>query len=236
MKLKMIMPIVLAALTACSGPRVLGGAPDIQVVPGSEMPAPGQRDVAEVTRQYLVGPYDKLKIDVFGIPDLQQRTVQVDASGRLSFPLAGTVEVAGKSPNEVARLIEARLRDQYIREPQVTVNLEETVSQVVTVDGQVNAPGLYPVIGRMTLMRAVATARGLSEFARQKEVVVFRTVDGQKMAALYDLSAIRKGAYPDPEIYANDIIVVGDSQARRIFQDVIAGSSLLTTPILVLFR
>ena len=236
MKLKIIAPVLMVAVAACSGPRVLGGSPDVQVVSGAALPAPAQSDVASVSRQYLVGPYDKLRIDVFGIPEMRERIVQVDASGRLAFPLAGTVEVAGKSPNDVAEMIAARLRDQYIRDPQVTVNLEQTVSQVVTVDGEVREPGLYPVIGRMTLMRAIATAKGLGEFARKNDVVVFRTVNGQKMAALYDLRAIRRGAYPDPEIYANDIVVVGDSQARRIFKDVIAGSSLVTTPLIVLLR
>ncbi|RYD93192.1 MAG: polysaccharide export protein [Sphingomonadales bacterium] len=167
---------------------------------------------------------------------MQQRIVQVDASGRVAFPLAGTVDAAGRTPNEVAGLIGDRLRDRYIRDPQVTVNLEETVSQVITVDGEVREPGLYPVIGRMTLMRAVATAKGLGEFARQNDVVVFRTVNQQKMAALYDLRAIRRGAYTDPEVFANDVIVVGDSKARRIFKDVIAGSALLTTPLIVLFN
>lgn len=236
MKLKIIAPVLMVAVAACSGPRVLGGSHDVQVVGGNALPAPTQADVADITRQYLVGPYDKLKIDVFGIPDLRERIVQVDASGRLAFPLAGTIEAAGKSPNDVAELIASKLRTQYIRDPQVTVNLEQTVSQVVTVDGEVREPGLYPVIGRMTLMRAIATAKGLGEFARQNDVVVFRTVNGQKMAALYDLRAIRRGAYSDPEIYANDIVVVGDSQARRIFKDVIAGSSLITTPLIVLLR
>lgn len=236
MKFKIIAPALMVAVAACSGPSALGGSPDVQVVSGNVLPAPGQSDVAQVTRQYLVGPYDKLRIDVFGIPDLRERIVQVDASGRLAFPLAGTIEASGKTPNEVAELVASKLRNQYIRDPQVTVNLEQTVSQVVTVDGEVREPGLYPVIGRMTLMRAIATAKGLGEFARQNHVVVFRTVNGQKMAALYDLRAIRQGAYQDPEIYANDIVVVGDSQARRIFKDVIAGSALVTTPLLVLIR
>lgn len=236
MKLKIIAPALLIAVAGCSGPKALGGATDVQVVSGTALPAPGRSDVAELNREYLVGPYDKLKIDVFGIPDLRERIVQVDASGRLAFPLAGTIEAAGKTPNDLADLIASKLRNQYIRDPQVTVNLEQTVSQVVTVDGEVREPGLYPVIGRMTLMRAVATAKGLGEFARQNDVVVFRTVNGQKMAALYDLRAIRRGAYSDPEIYANDIVVVGDSQARRIFKDVIAGSSLITTPLIVLLR
>ena len=58
----------------------------------------------------------------------------------------------------------------------------------------------------------------------------------EMMAALYSLKAIRSGAYDDPEVFANDVIVVGDSQARRIFKDVLQASPLITTPLLILFR
>ncbi|WP_196782026.1 hypothetical protein, partial [Salmonella enterica] len=73
----------------------------------------------------------------------------------------------------------------------------------------------------MTLMRAVATAKGTTEFAKLDDVVIFRTVNGQKMAALYNLKAIRQGAYDDPEVFANDVVVVGDSPARRLFKDIL---------------
>ncbi|WP_404712374.1 polysaccharide biosynthesis/export family protein [Sphingomonas sp. MMS24-J13] len=199
------------------------------------LPAPSGNDTTHVPA-YLVGPYDKLRIDVYGIEELQQRIVQVDASGRLSFPLAGTIEVAGKTPNQVAGLIAGRLAGEYVRDPQVTVNLEQTVSQVVAVDGQVKEPGLYPVVGRMTLMRIVATAKGLTELANQTDVVVFRTVNGQKLAALYNLRAIRRGAYSDPDIYADDVVVVGDSKARQIFKDLISSATLLSTPLIIAFR
>ena len=132
--------------------------------------------------------------------------------------------------------LEKRLQGRYVRDPQVTVNLEETVSQVITVDGQVTKPGLYPVIGRMTLMRAVATAGGAAEFAKLDDVVIFRNVDGQQLAGLYNLKAIRRGNYSDPEVFANDVIVVGDSQARRLFRDLIQASPLITTPLIVLFN
>ena len=93
--------------------------------------------------------------------------------------------------------------------------------------------GLYPVIGKMTLMRAVATAEGTSEFAKLDDIVIFRTVNGQKMAALYNLKAIRRGYYDDPEIFANDVVVVGDSTARRLFKDALQIVPLLTTPLII---
>ena len=222
------------ALSACGG-SVLSGSSDVTVVSSEGLPEPTRVDLLSSNRPYLIGPFDKLKIDVFGVEDLSKE-MQIDASGRLSFPLVGVVEASGLTPGELADELEKRLQGRYVRNPQVTVNLEETVSQVITVDGQVTKPGLYPVIGRMTLMRAVATAGGAAEFAKLDDVVIFRSVNGEQLAGLYNLKAIRRGAYSDPEVFANDVIVVGDSQARRLFRDLIQASPLITTPLIILFR
>lgn len=231
---RIIATIMMLALTACGSTPPLGG-PGVVVADPVGLPPPTRDDLVSASRPYLIGPFDKLHIDVFGIEDLQ-RDVQIDASGRLSFPLIGIVEAAGQTPDELAEVIRQRLQGRYVRNPQVTVNLVETVSQVVTVDGQVNDPGAYPVVGQMTLMRAVATAGGVGEFARLSDVVVFRHANGQRMVGLYNLEGIRRGNYPDPQIYANDVVVVGESQARRLFKDIIQGSSLITTPLIVALR
>ncbi len=230
--------ILSFTIAGCSGTKPVGklpnaaaGAAGVEVVQSGELPPPDRTDLLELNRPYLIGPFDKLVIDVFGIEELSKKEVQTDAGGRISFPLAGIVEAAGRTPAELEQILAERLRGRFVRNPQVTVNLKETVSQVITVDGQVKEPGLYPVIGRMTLMRAVATAKGLDEFAKLDDVVVFRTVKSQKMAALYNLKAIRRGYYDDPEVYANDVVIVGDSSARRIFKDGLQILPLLTTPL-----
>ncbi len=227
--------LLSTSLASCGSSRLgdAGSASGVQVVEQGQLPEPLRVDLFEQNRPYLIGPFDKLIIDVFGIEELSKQEVQTDAGGRISFPLAGIMEAAGKTPGELEEEIEQRLRGQYVRDPQVTVNLKETVSQVVTVDGQVKKPGLYPVIGKMTLMRAVATAEGTAEFAKLDDIVIFRTVNGQKMAALYNLKAIRRGYYDDPEIFANDVVVVGDSTARRLFKDALQLVPLLTTPLVV---
>jgi len=227
--------LMAVSLSSCAGPKSLGKNSAVAVVSTEGLPEPNRVDMMSSNRPYLIGPFDKLKIDVFGIEDLSKE-VQIDASGRLSFPLIGVVEASGLTPEELADQIENRLEGRYVRKPEVTVNLEETVSQVITVDGQVDRPGLYPVIGRMTLMRAVATAGGVGEFAKLNDVVIFRTVNGQQLAGLYNLKAIRRGNYGDPEVFANDVIVVGDSQTKRLFQTIIQASPLLTTPLIILFN
>ena len=226
-----------AILSACATNRVIGGAENVTVLSqDASLPQPTGTDFVSGTRPYLIGPFDKLSVDVFGIDELSRPEVQVDANGTISLPLAGTVNAAGKSPPELAREIERGLRANFVRNPQVSVNLKETVSQVVTVDGQVAKPGLYPVIGKMTLMRAVATAGGTGEFARLQDVIVFRSVNQQRYAGIYNLKAIRLGNYDDPEVFANDVIVVGDSASRRRFKDLIQLAPLLSTPLLILFR
>lgn len=205
----------------------------VQVMDATALPPPSQTDLAGPSRAYLIGPFDTLTVDVYGIEELSRRDVRADAAGQIAFPLAGTIDANGKTPAQLASEIQQRLRERHIRDPQVTVNLKDTVSRVITVDGQVREPGLYPVVGRMTLMRAVATAHGLTEHARQTDVVVFRTVGGQRMAALYNLRSIRRGIYDDPEVFANDVVVVGDSPARRLFRDAIQILPLLSTPLII---
>lgn len=225
--LRIFLCCSLLLLSACAtDPKPLGGSPSVSVVNATDLPTPAHAD-------YLIGPYDKLEIDVFGIENLSDREIQVDAGGQASFPLAGVFQAGGKSLADVQQLLTDRLRAAHVRDPVVSVNLKEMISQQFSVDGQVNKPGIYPMSGQMSLMRAVARAEGISKYAKLNDVVVFRTVEGRRYAALYNLAAIRRGAYADPSIYANDIIVVGDSKARRIFDDIIQVVPLFTTPLVV---
>jgi polysaccharide biosynthesis/export protein len=232
---------LLAALLACSiaacsnGPRLGEGPEPLTVTKLSDLPPPTGADLVVASSPYRIGPFDKLQVTVFGVPELSGK-FQVDAAARLSLPLAGTIDAAGLTPAELGQAIDARLRGNFVKNPQVSVNLEETTSQVYTVDGQVGQPGSYPALGNITLMRAVANAKGAGEFARLDDVVVFRSVGGRPMAALYNLGAIRRGTYPDPKIYANDIVMVGDSKSKRLFQQFVQMFPLLTTPLVIVLE
>lgn len=160
-------------------------------------------------------------VTVFGVPDLSAKELVADSGGRISLPLIGEVEAAGRTSGELAAQIGQRLATRFVRDPRVSVNIIKAVSQRITIDGSVREPGLYPVQGRMTLMRAIATAKGATEFAQLDSVVVFRTVGTTNYAALYNLKMIRDGRYTDPEVFPRDVVVVGDSQARRFFKDLL---------------
>lgn len=222
------------ALSACGGREPLQSSSRLTVIENdATLPAPTRDDLTAGDRPSLIGPLDTIQVDVFNVPELS-REMQVDASGRISMPLVGTVDARGKTASELASAVEAALRGRYVRNPDVTINIKSSVSQVVTIDGQVVEPGLYPVTNQMTLLRAIASAKGLAEFAKQNDVVILRTVDGRKMAGLYNIAAIRSGAYDDPAIYANDVVVVGDSPQRRLFRDFVALAPLLAAPLIAI--
>lgn len=207
----------------------------LKVVNDTALPPPVRSDLVAQGRDSLIGPLDTISIDVFNVPDLS-REVQVDQGGSISLPLIGVLDARGKTSVELAHAIENALRLKYVRDPAVTVNVKSSVSQVVTVDGQVTEPGLYPVTNQMTLGRAIASAKGVSEFAKLDDVVILRTVNGQRMAGLYNLTAIRRGLYVDPAVYPNDVIVVGDSPARRIFKDFVSVTPLLAAPLVAILN
>ena len=226
----------LLFLFACASSGGSGQRAGLQMVSTDELPAPALGDLQASDRPYRVGPFDKLTIDVFGSEELSNKEVQVDASGRITFPLVGTVEVAGKTPGEVGVALQDLFRGRFIKNPQVSVNLKEIVSQTVTIGGEVKKAGVYPIVGKMTLMTAIASAEGWTDISSRGDVVVFRTVGGKDYAALYNVKAIQKGNYPDPEIYASDVVMVGDSQGRKIWKDVLGASPLLAPFIYVLTR
>lgn len=220
----------MSCLTACASEKLVG-RPDLQIV--DQLPPPGRGDMVLDQREYLIGPYDRVDISVYGVAELT-RTVQVDSSGKIALPLVGELEAAGQTTSQFAARLRTALQ-KYVRNPQITVSAD-TVNQMVTVDGQVTKPGLYPVQGRMTLQRAIARAEGTTEFARSNYIVVFRRVNDKSMAALYDLRAIRQGMYEDPEVFANDVIYVGESGGQRLFRVAMQSGAILAAPLVAIVK
>lgn len=166
---------------------------------------------------YRLGPLDLIEVSVFQVPDMD-REVRVNSSGMISLPLIGGVHVGGRTIQEVEEAIALKLMEGYLQDPQVTVFVSEFTSQRITLEGAVKKPGIFPITGRTTLLQAVALAEGLEPLADPRSVVVFRDIEGQKMAALFDLRAIRRGTAPDPEVFGDDIVVVDQSGSRTFIK------------------
>lgn len=233
---RILIVILCLALAACGRSEPLVSTGRLAVVDGAAvLPAPLRSDLTVPDRPSLIGPLDTIEVSIFNVPELS-REAQVDASGKIALPLIGTLDAGGRTAGELAREVERALAGSYVRDPQVIVNIKSSVSQVVTIEGQVQEPGLYPVTNQMTLLRTIASARGMTEFAQEKEVIILRTVGGQRMAGLYNIDAIRRGVYDDPPVYANDVVVVGDSPRRRLFRDLVSLAPLLASPLVVLLQ
>ncbi|AVA13615.1 polysaccharide biosynthesis/export family protein [Sphingopyxis sp. MG] len=234
-----ILPLALVAiaLAGCGGaPAPVASVPNAPVTKIDELPVPVAADVVNSTRTALIGPFSELRVEVFNVPEMQQ-DILTDGKGNFAFPLIGTVEAAGKAPSEVAEEIRGRLVGRFVRDPKVTVNFKSSLNPLVQqamsafVDGEVKRSGSYPIVGHVTLMRAVAMAGGADEFAKLQDVVIFREVEGKRYVGLYNLEAIRRGNYGDPEVYPGDIIIVGDSVARRRIKDVMQVVPTLLAPL-----
>lgn len=119
-----IAVLMASALAGCTRHEPIQSSPHLTVVEGSSiLPAPDRGDLTAADRPALIGPLDTIQVDVFNVPDLN-REMQVDASGRIAMPLAGTIDARGRTAEELAKLIEAALRTRYVRNPEVTVNIK----------------------------------------------------------------------------------------------------------------
>lgn len=213
--------IAIAILAGC------GSAPPPNLTYGG-LAAPDsslRRDGERMT----VAPLDILEIKVFGVADLNG-DYQVDPEGRIKFPLIGIMQADGYSAFDLALQIEQKLAEGFLQDPQVTVRISEASGALLTVEGAVAKPGMYPVRGDVTLLQAIAVSGGPTRTADPSRVVIFRTIGGQRMAAGFDLEKIRTGEAEDPLVYGNDIIVMDGSGFREGFDDFIR-----TVPLLGLF-
>lgn len=207
-----------AALCSCAAETRLGEG-STAVTVAQALPPPDAASAAVALAPYRIAPGDEIAVTVFGATELD-KTAVVDAAGGFALPIAGTLSAAGKTPEEFAEAIEAKLRGPYLKNPKVAVNVNKAgIGQTITIDGEVTQPGLYPISSRMTLQQAIATARGATDTANIKNVIVFRTVSGQKMAAMFDLKEIRSGRVADPQVFGNDIVIVGESSIQKFLRN-----------------
>jgi len=214
--------VCLALATGCSpslrGPSVSTGQDAYALIP------PPTPETASL--DYVIGPLDTIDITVFNEPEISSKGIPVDASGSVALPLIGRVRASGMTATTLAEDLRSRYNRYYV-DPQVTVIVTSSVTQRVTVQGQVTQPGIYEVRGGTTLLDAVALAKGETEDAALREVVVLRTIDGKRMAAMFDVNRIRRGDDPDPAILGKDVIVVGHSNSKQAWHDILRAAPLL---------
>lgn len=212
-------------LAACGGPRM-----DVDQMTAAQLvDLQSVHTVAAPAAEYRIGAGDKLDVRVFQVEDLSFEALVVDTSGNINLPLIGAVRSAGRTSGEMATDIAGRLAAQYLRDPQVTVTVKEAASQKITVDGAVTKPGVYEMRGSTSLLQAVAMAEGPTRVADLTKVAVFRSIDGRRSVALFDLGAIRQGRASDPQVLGDDVIVVDTSRLNSALREIVGALPALTT-------
>ena len=224
MRATLIGVVALSAmLGACAddnvGPNLRTGEAAYETIP-APVGAPRVQD-------YRIGALDTLDIVVFQEADISTRGVVVDAAGVISMPLIGRIQAAGNTSTQLADLLAAKLAERFYVNPQVTVTVASSVAQRVTVQGDVKEPGIYPISGPTTLLDTIALAKGESEDASLREVIVIRYIDAKRIGAVFDLKRIRRGDDADPAIAARDTIIVGHSTGKSAWHDILRAAPLL---------
>jgi len=216
--------IFLVLLGACSTnmPRHVVGV----------LPASDSKHIAgaySATPDYRLGAQDLIEVSVFGVDELT-KTVRINSNGRISLPLVGSIMAGGATIAELEGELARRYSDGFLQRPQITVFVKEYISERITLEGAVREPGIYPMGGKITLLQAIAVAKGLDPLADLGGIVIFREVDGERMAAAYHMRDLRTGRIPDPQLYAGDVVVVEQSGSKTVLRRFIE-----TVPALGLF-
>ena len=158
---------------------------------------------------FVIGNDDVLAINVWKEPDIS-RSIPVRSDGKISLPLVGEVQAAGRTPLKLEQDIATRLKS-YIAEPEVTVIVQQINSQKFNVLGMVNKPGSYVIANSATVLDAIALAGGFRDFAKQKSIYVLRqNTDGSQTRIPFNYKEVVKGHNPAQNIKLEprDTIVV----------------------------
>lgn len=194
----------------------------------SDFGAPDSLSVAALDAGYQIAPMDTLGVRIFGMADLSG-DYQVDLRGNVSMPLIGDVMAMNLTPAALDDILTRKYSEKYLENPDISVGIKLSAGRNITVDGAVTKGGMFPAIGPMTLMQSVALAGGVDEAtANPRRVAIFRTINGQRQAAAFDLVSIRRGETDDPRVYAGDIIVVDGSSIKETQKQIFQAFPLLS--------
>ena len=135
----------------------------------------GSQMVSDAEGPYLLDTGDRLRVFVYGQPNLS-RAYTVDHDGRITVPLIGNVDARGRTTREVQDTIRHRLGAEYVRDPQVTVDVIQ--NRPFFIYGEVKTGGQYPYVSGMTIQTAIAIAGGFSERASTRSFRITRRING----------------------------------------------------------
>ncbi len=155
---------------------------------------------------YVIGPQDVLDISVWEEDQLTQ-TVPVRPDGKISMPLLNDVQAAGLTPTQLAGQITESLK-KFVTDPQVTIIVREINSQRVYMLGEVARAGAYPLLPNMTVLQALSSAGGFTQFANVKKIYVLRVENGKQQKFPFNYKHALESPDENILLKAGDTIVV----------------------------
>jgi len=155
-------------------------------------------------QEYRIGPEDILHISVWKEDDLD-RKVLVRPDGGISFPLAGDIQVSGRTPLEVQDEIKSRLQ-RFVPDAEVTVSVDTISGYTVFVLGEVNNPGQFTLGRYVDVVQALTLAGGLTAYAAERNVQILRRQDGREVSYTFDYRDIKRGR----QLKQNIVLQSGD--------------------------
>lgn len=164
--------------------------------------------VAVSDTDYRIGPQDVIRIDVWKEPDIS-RTIPVRPDGKVSLPLLNDVQASGLTAMQLAASLREGLT-KFLTNPQVTVTVTEINSRRVYITGEVLRAGALPLLPNMTVLQALSSAGGFTQFAKPKDIYVLRTEDSKQVKHAFNYKEVVKGKNQEQNILLlpGDVIVV----------------------------
>jgi len=161
-----------------------------------------------VDSDYKIGPQDVIRIDVWKEPDIS-RTIPVRPDGKISVPLLNDVQASGLTAMQLGASLREGL-SKYLTNPQVTVTVTEINSRRVYLTGEVNRPGALPLLPNMTVLQALSSAGGFTQFAKLKSIYIMRTENGKQVKHPFNYKEVVKGNLSEQNILLQpgDVIVI----------------------------
>jgi len=156
-----------------------------------------------------VGIDDTFDVRVYGETDLSGM-FRVATDGTVDYPLAGRLQVAGLRTGEIQELLVNKLKDKYLKEPQVIVTIKDRNSQKISVLGQVTKPGQVGYYPNMTIVDAIANAGGFTGIAAKNSVNLRRQVAGKIETRTFPVADISEGRSPNVIVLPGDVLVVDE--------------------------
>jgi len=216
MRKSLALALALIALLV-SVPAALAQSAPPDVTPTE--PVPHSMGALDPTFNYVLGANDVLKIEVFELDQLN-RTVRISPDGTITLPLLGVVELGGLTPQEAGEHIAELLRrGDLVKNPQVTIFVDEFVSRQISVQGAVARPGVYPMMGQKTLLGMIGLAGGINDHAGDKIYVIrpFASGEDERIEINADNLIYEANPLTNIALKPGDIVMIPYERKMRVY-------------------